>query len=193
MRRPSRPAIALVTLWLLTSVSARAEEPARYPGDSLYQLRPALTDQAGAATSLDRYAGHPVLVSMFYASCPNVCPALVGTLQSIERAVPESERTRLRVLLVSFDDQLDTPAKLTEVATRQHVDASRWTLARADASDVRLLAAALGIQYRRLADGGFNHATVITLLDERGVPRARTSQLGGVDPALPEALAKLAR
>lgn len=185
-------AIVALALAVGTAGAARAAgEGPTYPGESLYQLHPALTDQDGAAAPLDRYAGQPVLISPFYASCPNVCPTLISTVQSIERAVPEASRGRLRVLLVSFDDRLDTPQKLAEVAKRQHVDLARWSLVRASAPDVRLIAAALGVQYRRLPDGGFNHATILTLLDERGVPRARTSQLGEPDPAIVDAIAHL--
>jgi len=150
---------------------------ATLPGDSVYQLHIALTDQAGAAATLERYRGQPVLITMFYGSCPHVCPMLISTLQRFERELPEASRGRLRVLMVSLDPERDTPAKLTEVAARHRVDLSRWTLARAEPKDVRRLAAALNIQYRQLPDGEFNHSTVITLLDAQGRIRKQTSSM----------------
>jgi protein SCO1 len=168
---------ALVLALLLGLGSARAAAPAPLPGDSLYQLRIALTDQAGAATTLDRYRGQPVVVSMFYGSCPHVCPLLIATIQRYERELPEVQRGRLRVLMVSLDPARDTPAHLTEVARRHRVDLQRWTLARTDAGAVRKLAAALNIQYRQLPDGEFNHSTVITVLDGDGRPLRQTSAM----------------
>jgi protein SCO1 len=165
----------LLAAVLLAGVAGAAAAEA--PGDSLYQLDLALTDQAGKATVLQRYRGQPVLVSMFYASCPHVCPMLISTIQRYERELPEAQRGRLRVLMVSIDPERDTPAKLAEVAGRHRVDGKRWTLARADAADVRKLAAALNIQYRKLPDGEFNHATVITLLDPAGRPLGQTSSM----------------
>ncbi|MND01134.1 hypothetical protein D3C83_199990 [compost metagenome] len=48
---------------------------------------------------------------------------------------------------------------------------------RAGPDDVRKIAALLGIQYRQLPGGDFNHATVITLLDAEGRPLARTEAI----------------
>lgn len=150
---------------------------ATLPGDSVYQLRLALTDQAGVAATLDRYRGQPVLISMFYGSCPHVCPMLISTMQRYERELPEAQRGKLRVLMVSLDPARDTPAKLTEVAGRHRVDLGRWSLARTDAASVRKLAAVLNIQYRQLPDGEFNHSTVITLLDAEGRQLRQTSSM----------------
>lgn len=170
----------LVALLLLWSAAAPAAE---LPGDSLYQLRTPLTTQDGQPAVLDLYRGRPTLISLFYASCPNVCPMLVASLQQIERQLPEPERARLRVILVSIDPENDTPAALKELAQRHRADLTRWTFARSSPAELRKLAAALGIQYRRLQDGNFNHSTIITLLDADGRMRQTTSRLGAPDAA----------
>lgn len=168
---------AFAFAWLLGLGSALAATAAPPPGDSIYQLRIPLTDQSGAATTLDRYRGQPVVVTMFYGSCPHVCPMLIATIQRYERELPEAQRSRLRVLMVSLDPARDTPAKLTEVVARHRVDLQRWTLARTDGAAVRKLAAVLNIQYRELPDGEFNHATVITLVDADGRQLRQTSSM----------------
>lgn len=165
---------------LLVAATAHAAEP---PGDSVYRLSAPLSDQAGVATVLHRYRGHPVLVSMFYGSCPHVCPMLISTIQRLERELPEAQRGRLRVLMVSFDPQRDTPEQLAELAARHRVDLARWTFARPDAAGARKLAALLDIQYRGLPYGAFNHSTVVTLLDGEGRIRARTDSMLRLDPA----------
>lgn len=168
-----RPVAAILLFACIAGAASAAT-----PGDSLYQLSLPLTDQSATATTLDRYRGQPVVISMFYGSCPHVCPMLISTIQRYERELPESQRGKLRVLMVSIDPQRDTPAKLAEVAGRHRVDGKRWTLARADAAAVRKLAAALNIQYRQLPDGEFNHSTVLTLLDPSGrILRQSTSML----------------
>ena len=175
-------------LLLALALASPAAMAADVPADSLYQLQVPLTDSSGKPGTLDRYAGGPVLVTMFYGSCPHVCPMLIATIQRLERELPEANRGRLRVLMVSFDSKRDTPAKLTEVAQRHRVDLARWTLARADADDVRRLAAALNIQYRQLPDGEFSHATVITLLDPQGRLQKQTASLLRLDPEFAAAL-----
>lgn len=179
----------LLLALLLGAGPALAAEPV--PGDSVYQLGLALTDQGGAATTLQRYRGSPVLVSMFYGSCPHVCPMLISSMQRLERELPPAQRQKLRVLMVSLDPERDTPAKLAEVAARHGVDLSRWTLARADEASVRKLAAVLNIQYRKLPDGEFNHSTVITLLDAEGRQVRQSSSLLRLDPELQADLARI--
>ena len=44
------------------------------PGDSVYRLDAALSDQDGKAFALADLRGTPVLASMFYTSCDMVCP-----------------------------------------------------------------------------------------------------------------------
>jgi protein SCO1/2 len=51
---------------------------------------------------------------------------------------------------------------------------------------VRQLAAVLGIQYRALPNGDFNHSTALILLDADGRLVARTTRLAGADPAFVE-------
>ena len=181
----------LAALLLGFTAIAPAAAPPALPGDSIYQMKLALTDQAAAATALDRNRGAPVLVTMFYGSCPHVCPLIIATMQRMERELPDAQRAKLRVLLVSFDPDRDTPAKLAEVAQRHHADLSRWTFTRTDATSVRKLAAVLNIQYRKLPDGEFNHSTVITLLDRDGRIAAQTSSILRPDAAFQAKLSRL--
>lgn len=169
---------AIAILLAATILAGAGGEP---PRDSLYRLRAALVDQAGKATTLDRHRGHPVVVSMFYASCPAVCPLLVRSIRRLEEELRPAERARLRVLLVSLDPERDDPAALAAVAKRDGVDASRWSLARAEPEDVRRIAAALAIRHRRLPDGEISHSTILTLLDAEGRILAQTSSVAAVD------------
>jgi protein SCO1/2 len=168
----------LVRFGMSTSESA----PQPLPGDSVYQLAITLTDQSGRALPLAELRGQPVLVAMFYTSCDNVCPMIAYHMHRVEQALPEAERARLRVLLVSFDPARDTPDALRRFAEGHHADPARWVVARAEANDVRDLAAVLGIRYRELDGGVFNHSSLITLLDRDGIIRARTSDLKALDP-----------
>ena len=164
------------------AMSACASVAAVPPEDSVYRLSLDLTDQAGKPAGLDRYRGQPVLISMFYASCPHVCPMLISTIQRMERELPEAQSGKLRVLMVSLDPARDTPEKLKDLAQRHHAELARWTFARTNAPSVRKLAAVLNIQYRQLPDGEFNHSTVISLLDSEGRIAAQTSQMLRLDP-----------
>ncbi len=116
---------------------------------------------------------------MFYGSCPAVCPMLITSLQVYESHLDEASKGRLRVLLVSFDATHDTPDQLDRLARLHRADPARWTFAGSSASDSRRIAALLGVRYRRLPDGSFDHSLLITLLDSDGRVLARTTKLVG--------------
>ena len=161
------------------------------PGDSVYQLDAALTDQDGHAVRFAEGRGKPRLVSMFYSSCPYMCPLIIDTIKQTEHALPEAARSRLEVLMISLDAERDTPAKLKDMAAHRHIDTARWTLANAEAVDVRRIAAVLGIQYRQLQNREFSHSSALVLLDAEGRIVARTERMGEVDRDFVAAVSRL--
>jgi protein SCO1/2 len=155
----------------------KAESSAELPGESLYQLPVSLTTAAGTSLKLSNLRHRPLIVTMFYSQCASVCPLLTAQLQRITRRLSAMEQRQVEVLMISFDSARDTPEALTAFAAEHHIAGDNWVVARASASDVRLLAAALGIQYRELADHSFNHSAIISVTDREGVVRAQTSDL----------------
>ena len=153
------------------------------PGDSVYQVPATMVDQDGHPFKLEQRRGQPALVSMFYTSCQFVCPMLIDTLRSTEQGLTPKERARLSMMLITFDPARDDVKTLKSVADQHGLDPARWTLARTDAASVRKIAATLGIQYRRLANGEYNHTTVLILLDADGRILGRTRKIGAIDPA----------
>ena len=162
----------------------KATEAAPPRGDSIYALSASLVDQSGRPVGLDLFRGRPVLISMFYATCPDSCPLLIADLQRIERELHPRIRADLRIVLVSLDPARDTPEVLRALARARGVDESRWRLLRAPEDTVREIAAILGIKYRRLPGGNFNHSSVITLLSPDGVILTRDEAIGGPHTAL---------
>jgi protein SCO1/2 len=180
MRLHGPVAAAQLAAALLIGVAAVA---APTPENSLYLLDVDLVTQTGEPAAVDLYRGRPVLLTMFYASCTHVCPLIIDTIQWMERDLSAEQRERLRVLMVSIDADRDSPQSLHALAERHGVDVARWTLARAPSADVRRLAAVLGVRYRALPDGEFNHSTVIALLDEQGRIVNTTTVVGRPDEA----------
>ena len=170
--------------------SVASGAPAPLPGDSIYRLPIALTDQDGKDFHLADRRGTLQLVSMFYTSCPYVCPLIIDTIKKTQRALSADEQKRLQVLLVSFDPERDSVTRLKETAGQRKIDAATWTLARTATPSVRKLAAVLGVQYRALANREINHSTSIVLLDKDGRIIARTDRLGATDADFVAALHK---
>jgi len=164
---------------ILASLAAALSLSAEPPTDSIYHLQAQLTTENAARVGLDLDRGHPTVISMFYGSCPAACPMLITAIQVYESQLDESARARLRVLMVSFDAARDTPAQLAHLARLHRADPERWTFANASESDARKIAALLGISYRRLPGGDYDHSLIITLLDGEGRIVASTARLVG--------------
>ncbi len=179
--------IGLILL-LLNLSTAQSSDENTLPPNSVYQLQVSIEDQFGELTGLDRYRGNPVLITMFYTSCPHVCPMLISTIKLTESKLSAAERADLRVLTISIDPDRDTPEKLRETSERHHVDSMRWSMARSQPGDLRSIAGVFGIRYKQLADGEFNHSTRIILLDRDGTPLASTEQLSRIDAEFLEAI-----
>ena len=148
------------------------------PADSLYQLTLPLTDQAGKTADWRTRRGKPQLVAMFYTSCKFICPLIVDSGKAIERQLDAKQRQKLGILLISMDPKRDSPGALKHIVDTRKLDTSRWTLASPPQDDVRTVAGLLGIRYRLLADGEFNHSSALILLDANGRILARTEKMG---------------
>jgi protein SCO1/2 len=175
------PLIARLPALLVLLTALSRSMAGALPSDSLYQLHVNLQTSAGRPAALDLYRGQPTLLAMFYGSCTAACPMLITGMQVYESRLPPESRARLRVLLVSFDAARDTPAQMTQLAHEHRIDLSRWTVAAAPKGDARRLAALLGVHYRQLPNGEFEHSLLITLVDRDGRVVASTATVVGDD------------
>ena len=184
-------ALLLACAMALCVPALAAPKAAPLPPDSVYQLPLTLTDQHGVARPWQARRGEPQLVAMFYTSCQYICPLIVDAGKAVEKNLTPAQRQRLGIVLISMDPVRDTPAALKKVADQRKLDPKRWTLASPPPSDVRAVAGVLGIRYRALADGEFNHTSALVLLDGEGRIIARTEQMGTVpDPVFLAAVRK---
>lgn len=167
----------LILLWVAGFAAAATDE---LPHNSVYKLDVGVTDQEGQTTQWRDAANAssgPRIVSMFYTRCDYVCPMLFEAIRNIELQLPPVQRQRLQVGLITLDPARDDVAALKKTASQRGGDTARWRLYRTQPKDVRKLAGVLGVQFRQLKNGEFNHSTLIVLLDPQGVELARTDNI----------------
>lgn len=187
----TRLRFVLAGLLLSATCAFAAPASAPLPKDSVYQLPLQLTDQHGKSWNWSARRGKPQVVAMFYTTCQYICPLIIDSGKAVEHALTPAERGRIGILLISMDPARDTPAALMSVVEKRALDSARWTLASPKASEVRSVAGVLGVRYRQLADGEFNHTSALVLLDADGRVLARTEQVGSkVDPEFVAAVRK---
>lgn len=118
-----------------------------------------LRNQNNEPVAFEQLRGKPALLTFIYTRCPmpEMCPATTLRFQEVQRALSEEERTRVRLLSVSFDPLYDTPEVLAEYGELWEVDTSFWSLLTGDDESIRAVASAYGIWYERAEDGNFRH------------------------------------
>ena len=167
-----------VGIWFLSGVAGAHENhhspedtlrPGPLKGESIYQVHSQWTTQDTKDVRLVTLRGHPVILAMVYTSCQAACPLIVADLKRIESNLSDKERAEVRFALFSLDTTKDTPSQLRLYAKAHSLDLTTWTLFHGSQRAVRELAAVLGIRYKQITNGDFDHSNVITVLDRDGV------------------------
>lgn len=193
MNLPIRPLLTLVLLLCAAAAPAQAPQGAAagpaastLPGDSVYQLDARAIDSQGRLLRWSDLRGQPQLVSMFYANCHLMCPLIIENAKAVRKQLPEAERARLGVAMISLDPRRDTATVLADVA-RNHRAPDDWRFLRPAPDDVPGLASVLDVRYRFREDGSINHTSVLVLLDAQGRILARSEVVGAApDPTFLE-------
>jgi protein SCO1/2 len=168
------------------ALAPQAPDPAL--GPSIYDLKMDLHDQNWLPHGLDFLDGHPTLVSMFYGSCKAACPLLISDLKRVEAQALEAGHSELRVLMVSFDPDRDTPQVMAGLVQDHELDGTRWRLSAPRSGDARSLGAVLNVSFRDVGNGMFQHDSVLILLNSEGQELARLDGLNQDPSPLLEAL-----
>jgi protein SCO1/2 len=112
--------------------------------------------------------GKPLVVSMVYTGCFQVCPA---TTKFLAQAVGEAQRalgaSAFNVVTVGFNQPFDTPSAMRDFQRRQGIDLPAWTFASADAATIDAFATDVGFAWTPTASG-FDHVTQATIVDASG-------------------------
>lgn len=128
------------------------------PGDPVPAT--ALTDHTGQPIQLTSWTGNAGVVTFVYTRCPlpDFCPLMDQRFAEIQKtaAGDAALKGRVRLLSVSFDPDVDTPAVLAAHAARVGAGPS-WRFATAPADTVDRFAATFGVNVIREADRTITH------------------------------------
>lgn len=143
-------------------------EAEAYSSESIFHFNSIWTNQAGETVHIHSMKGDWHVAGMFFSHCSSICPRLVHDMKLIREALPVLAKEKTEFLLVSLDPERDTPERLIEFQGEMEIADGGWTLWQGYPSDVRALAAAFGVAYRKLPDGDFSHSAVILLINPDG-------------------------
>ncbi|HEY9031011.1 MAG TPA: SCO family protein [Kangiella sp.] len=138
------------------------------PDDSIYHLDSEWVTQDEQTINIQSLSGKQQMVSLIYTHCMHTCPTIVATMQNIEKKLPQDVLDNTEFVLVSLTPASDTAKVLKDFAEKRKLNQDRWTLLTGDPQDIRSLAMALNIRYKKSDDNEVAHSNVFTLLDEQG-------------------------
>ncbi|MFN2444952.1 MAG: SCO family protein [Vicinamibacterales bacterium] len=129
------------------------------PGDMAPDT--SLTDQHGRAMTLADWREHAVAVTFVYTRCPlpQFCPMLDRRFAEVQRLAGAATDLagRFRLLSVSFDPDIDTPAVLRAHAAKLGADPAVWSFATGPRERVDRFAAHFGLNVIREPDRTITH------------------------------------
>ena len=127
-----------------------------------------LTDHNGHALSLADLRGKPLVLSLIYTSCYQICPMTTRHLAKVvDKARAALGEDSFNVAVLGFDAYHDSPQAMLHFARKQGIEDRGWYLLSASPATVDALAAELGFRFFA-SPNGFDHITQATVIDAAG-------------------------
>ncbi len=125
-------------------------------------------DRSGRKVRLADYRGKPLVISMIYTHCPIICATTTRSLTALKLSQSAFGQNSFGVLTIGFDTENDTPEAMDLFAKRMDVDLKNWDFVSADPQTIKKLSQDLGFTFYPTDEGGFNHITQTTFIDQEG-------------------------
>lgn len=130
-------------------------------------------DQDGAHVNLSSFRGEAVVVTFIYTSCPmpNFCPLMDKNFQKMQAKLKENGNIlRTRLLSVSFDPEVDTPAVMKKHAESLSADPRLWSFVTGDRDAIDKWASGFGVSISRATNDprDITHNLRTALIDRQG-------------------------
>jgi len=123
---------------------------------------------SGKRIKFSDFRGKPLVLSMIYTSCYQVCPMTTRYLSEvIEKARDALGPDSFSVALVGFDSQFDTPDAMRFFAEKQSLSNEGWHLLSLDQAGVEALTQDIGFEFYP-SSNGFDHLIQVSIIDAEG-------------------------
>ena len=131
--------------------------------------RYAFVDSNNEVRSLGSFIGHPLVISLIYTGCADVCPTVS---EQLANAVDIAQETfgvdAFSVITIGFDAQNDTPSRMRSFAASHGLTLENWYFLSGDEATIERFSDDLGFVFFTSA-AGFEHMTRTTVVDAEGV------------------------
>lgn len=145
---------------------------------SIFHLPSEWKDQYNKTVTLADYRGKISVMVMIYTSCQAACPRLVADMRGISKLIPDSEKSKVNLILVSIDPEVDTPENNLAFLKTNLLTEPYWHFLTGSLENTRAFSMVLGVKYKQISPIDFSHSNIISLFDENGLLVYQQSGLG---------------
>ncbi|HEY9164059.1 MAG TPA: SCO family protein [Magnetovibrio sp.] len=126
-------------------------------------------DTHGKHIKLSDFKGRPLVISLIYSGCADVCPIITKTLEDVDGVARDAlGDDAYNIVTIGFDVADDNPVRMLSFARKNGVPLSEhWKFLSGDLLSVHALSDDLGFQFFESAKG-FDHLTQTTIIDADG-------------------------
>jgi len=126
-------------------------------------------DTRGKRIKLSDLRGKPLVISLIYSSCADVCPVITSTLEGVDAIARDAlGDDAYTIVTIGFDVSADNPVRMQSFARKYGVTVSdHWMFLSGDLLSVLGLSEDIGFQFFE-SPKGFDHLTQTTILDADG-------------------------
>lgn len=127
-----------------------------------------LTDTRNRQVTLGSYLDKPLVISLIYTGCNDICPMVSETLaDAVDMARDAFGKDSFSVVTIGFDARNDSPGRMRSYAASRGINVAGWTFLSADAATVDRLSRDLGFTFSP-SPQGFDHLSQTSVIDTSG-------------------------
>lgn len=131
--------------------------------------------------------GKITLMTMVFTHCPDICPMTTHNMHLVEQKLPDEIKDDVKLVVISFDPNRDTPSVLKKYAELREYNFSRWSLLSGDDQNTKEVMLKFDVKaiftdsnYSDDGELSYNiiHTDRMSLIDQNG--RLRNNYKGSV-------------
>lgn len=145
----------------------RGSNPIRKIGENLPAF--ALYNQNAELMTPEDFAGQIIVMTFVFTRCsnPKMCPANLARMIRLQRDAEASGVKNLRLVILSFDPEYDSPGILNEYAQSHKINTSNFTLLTGDKEMVDELMLQFGV-FIIPSQETYTHTSTAMIIDKKG-------------------------
>ncbi len=127
-----------------------------------------LTDTRSRQVTLADYLDKPLVISLIYTGCNDICPMVSETLaDAVDVARDAFGKDSFGIVTIGFDARNDSPSRMRSYAASRGINVAGWTFLSGDAATIDRLSRDLGFTFRP-SPQGFDHLSQTSVIDTSG-------------------------